>query len=137
MTLAGNRVEWVLSLLACWRMGAVALPCNTQLRRADLEHRIAVANPALCVGDEDLLGEMPGGVECMTMAEVADALDEDEPQETPAELADLAPADPALIVFTSGTTGDPAPPSTPPATCAGSEARPSTGSAPARATWSG
>ena len=34
MTLVGNRVEWVLSLLACWRMGAVALPCNTQLRRA-------------------------------------------------------------------------------------------------------
>ncbi len=107
MTLAGTRVEWVLSLLACWRMGAVALPCNTQLRRADLEHRIAVANPSLCVGDEDPLGEMPGGVECMTMAEVAGALDEDEPQETPAELADLAPADPALIVFTSGTTGAP------------------------------
>ena len=33
MTLVGNRIEWVLSLLACWRMGAVALPCNTQLRR--------------------------------------------------------------------------------------------------------
>ena len=26
MTLVGNRLEWVLSLLACWRMGAVALP---------------------------------------------------------------------------------------------------------------
>ncbi len=34
MTLVGNRVEWVLTLLACWRMGAVALPCSTQLRRA-------------------------------------------------------------------------------------------------------
>ena len=39
MTLVGNRVEWVLSLLACWRMGAIALPCNTQLRRHDLELR--------------------------------------------------------------------------------------------------
>ena len=37
MTLVGNRVEWVLALLACWRMGAVALPCNTQLRRGDLD----------------------------------------------------------------------------------------------------
>ena len=37
MTLVGNRIEWVLSLLACWRMGAVALPCSTQLRRHDLE----------------------------------------------------------------------------------------------------
>src|SRR6476469_10471049 len=31
-TLVGNRIEWVLTLLACWRMGAVALPCSTQLR---------------------------------------------------------------------------------------------------------
>ena len=108
MTLVGNRVEWVLALLACWRMGAVALPCNTQLRRGDLAHRIAVANPALCVGEEELLAEMPGGgLDCMTMADVADALDEDRPQETPAAVADLDPADPALIVFTSGTTAEP------------------------------
>ena len=107
MTLVGNRVEWVLSLLACWRMGAVALPCNTQLRRHDLELRTAIANPALCVGDEDLLGELPDGIEYMTMAEVETALDEDRPQETPAEIAALDPEDPALIVFTSGTTGEP------------------------------
>src|SRR5688572_13335306 len=49
MTLLGNRIEWVLTLLACWRMGAIALPCNTQLRRRDLEHRVAAAGPALCV----------------------------------------------------------------------------------------
>jgi acetyl-CoA synthetase len=107
MTLVGNRIEWVLSLLACWRMGAIPLPCNTQLRRHDLEHRIAVAGPILCVGEEELLGEMPGGVEGMTMAEVAAVLDEDSPQETPASVADLAPKDPALIVFTSGTSGEP------------------------------
>ncbi|MBS1884588.1 MAG: AMP-binding protein [Actinobacteria bacterium] len=107
MTLVGNRIEWVLSLLACWRMGAVALPCNTQLRRKDLELRVAAANPALCVGEERLLGELPGGVPTMTMAEVAEVLDEDRPQETPASVADLDAEDPALIVFTSGTTGDP------------------------------
>ena len=45
MTLIGNRVEWVLTMLACWRMGAVALPCNTQLRRKDLELRAAVDRP--------------------------------------------------------------------------------------------
>jgi acyl-coenzyme A synthetase/AMP-(fatty) acid ligase len=107
MTLVGNRVEWVLALLACWRMGAVALPCNTQLRRKDLEQRIGAANPTLCVGQEDLLGEMPDGVACMTLAEVWDALDEDRPQEAPVEPADLDPEDVALVVFTSGTTGEP------------------------------
>ncbi len=107
MTLIGNRVEWVLAMLACWRMGAVALPCNPQLRRKDLELRISAADPKLCIGEEWVLGELPGGVEAMTMADVAAALDEDEPQETPVEPADLDPEDPAVIIFTSGTTGEP------------------------------
>jgi acetyl-CoA synthetase len=107
MTLVGNRVEWVLSLLACWRMGAVALPCSSQLRRGDLELRVAAAAPKLCVGEEELVAELPGGVPVMMMGDVADALDEDRPQETPAAIADLGPEDPALVVFTSGTTGEP------------------------------
>ncbi|HEX8958204.1 MAG TPA: AMP-binding protein [Solirubrobacterales bacterium] len=107
MTLVGNRIEWALSLLACWRMGAVALPCNTQLRRHDLELRVAAAAPRLCVGEEALLGELPGGVATMTVDEVAATLDEDRPQEAPAAIEDMLPEDPALIVFTSGTSGEP------------------------------
>ena len=107
MTLVGNRIEWVLSLLACWRMGAVALPCSTQLRRHDLTVRVAAADPKLCVGEEALLAELPGGIETMTMDEVAAVLDEDRPQETPAAVEEMGPEDPALIVFTSGTTGEP------------------------------
>ncbi|HET6999571.1 MAG TPA: AMP-binding protein [Solirubrobacterales bacterium] len=107
MTLVGNRIEWVLSLLACWRMGAVALPCSTQLRRHDLELRVAAANPKLCVGEDELLAELPDGVPTMTLAEIADVLDEDRPQETPAAIESMDPEDPALIVFTSGTTGEP------------------------------
>jgi acyl-coenzyme A synthetase/AMP-(fatty) acid ligase len=107
MTLVGNRIEWALSLLACWRMGAVALPCNTQLRRHDLEVRVAAAAPRLCVGEDALLGELPGGVEAMTIAEVGAALDEERPGEAPAAIEAMRPEDPALIVFTSGTSGEP------------------------------
>lgn len=107
MTLVGNRIEWVLSLLACWRMGAVALPCNTMLRRQDLALRVAAADPKLCVGEDALLAELPDGVATMTMDEVAAALDEDLPQETPAPVEAMDAEDPALIVFTSGTTGEP------------------------------
>jgi acyl-coenzyme A synthetase/AMP-(fatty) acid ligase len=107
MTLVGNRIEWVLSLLACWRMGAVALPCSTQLRRHDLELRVAASQPKLCVGEERLLAELPAGVPAMTLAEVGGVLDEDRPQEPPAAVEQIGPEDPALIVFTSGTTGEP------------------------------
>ena len=107
MTLVGSRIEWVLAMLACFRMGAVAMPCSPQLRRNDLEVRVQAANPKLCIGEEELLGELPGGIPAMTMADVADALDEDRPQETPADIVDLDPEDPAVIIFTSGTSGDP------------------------------
>ena len=40
MTLIGSRSEWVLTMLACFRIGAVALPCSTQLRRQDLGLRV-------------------------------------------------------------------------------------------------
>jgi acyl-coenzyme A synthetase/AMP-(fatty) acid ligase len=107
MTLVGSRIEWVLAMLACFRMGAVAMPCNPQLRRKDLEVRTRAANPKLCIGEEELLGELPAGIPAMTMAEIADALDEDRPQETPTGVAALDPEDPAVIIFTSGTSGDP------------------------------
>ncbi len=107
MTLVGNRIEWALTILACWRMGAIVLPCNTQLRRTDLELRVRAASPALCVAEEGLAAELPEGVSTMTTAEVAVVMDEERPQEPPAEVADLDPTDGALIVFTSGTTGEP------------------------------
>jgi acyl-coenzyme A synthetase/AMP-(fatty) acid ligase len=107
MTLIGSRIEWVLAMIACFRMGAVAMPCHPQLRRKDLEPRIAAADPKLCIGQEELFGELPSGVPAMTLTEVAEALDEDLPQETPADVADLGNDDPAVIIFTSGTTGDP------------------------------
>ncbi len=138
MTLVGNRLEWVLSLLACWRMGAVALPCSTQLRRRDLELRAGVADPTLCVGDEDLLGELPDGIPYMTLAELAEALDEDLPQAPPVEKADLDSEDPALVVFTSGTHRGAARGASRPALPARAAAlRPSTGSARESRSWSG
>jgi acetyl-CoA synthetase len=52
MTLIGNRPEWALTMLACFRLGAVVLPCTEQLRAKDLRLRLAVARPSLIVADE-------------------------------------------------------------------------------------
>jgi len=52
MTVIGNRPEWVLALLACFRLGAVALPCTRQLRAADLRARMDVAEPVLVLAGE-------------------------------------------------------------------------------------
>jgi acyl-coenzyme A synthetase/AMP-(fatty) acid ligase len=52
MTLIGNRVEWVSSMMGCFALGAVALPCTEQLRAKDLRLRLAVAQPSLIVADE-------------------------------------------------------------------------------------
>jgi acyl-coenzyme A synthetase/AMP-(fatty) acid ligase len=107
MTMTGSRPEWVLAMLACWRMGAVALPCNPQLRRKDLEHRAGAAAPKLAVGEERYLAELPDGIPYMDMGDLARTFDEDLPQEAPVPIEDLGPEDPAAIVFTSGTTGEP------------------------------
>src|SRR3954471_1452356 len=52
MTLIGNRPEWVWTMVACFRLGAVVLPCTEQLRAKDLRLRLEVAQPALVVSDE-------------------------------------------------------------------------------------
>jgi acyl-coenzyme A synthetase/AMP-(fatty) acid ligase len=52
MTLIGNRPQWVFAMMACFRIGAVALPCTEQLRAKDLRLRLRVASPSLIVADE-------------------------------------------------------------------------------------
>jgi acyl-CoA synthetase (AMP-forming)/AMP-acid ligase II len=52
LTLIGNRPEWVLTMVACFRQGFVVLPCNEQLRPHDLAQRLRIAEPRLVVADE-------------------------------------------------------------------------------------
>jgi acetyl-CoA synthetase len=103
LTLIGNRPEWVFTMVACFRIGAVALPCNEQLRAKDLGLRLAAAQPRLVVADERNLSELSAAT---PTAEVLAIPDEALYDNEPAPNAELAPADPCLITFTSGTTGE-------------------------------
>jgi len=104
MTLIGNRPQWVLTMLACFRIGAVALAGNEQLRAHDLKVRFKSAPPALIVADERNAGELERAHPPCPVLTIPDPslLDCD-----PAPAAELAPTDPCLITFTSGTTGEP------------------------------
>ncbi|HET9126015.1 MAG TPA: AMP-binding protein, partial [Solirubrobacteraceae bacterium] len=103
LTLIGNRPQWVLAMVACFRIGAVVLPCNEQLRAADLRARLAAAAPRLIVADERNAAELSAaGVECEVLLIPDAALLASDP----AAAVDLAAEDPCLITFTSGTTGE-------------------------------
>jgi acetyl-CoA synthetase len=104
MTLIGNRPEWVLTMVACFRIGAVALACNEQLRAKDLRLRLDAAHPTLIVADARntaALGAATPGCEVLSVPDEALFAHD------PAPAVELAQDDPCLITFTSGTTGEP------------------------------
>jgi acyl-coenzyme A synthetase/AMP-(fatty) acid ligase len=140
MTLIGNRPEWVLTMLACFRLGAVVLPCTEQLRAKDLRLRLAVARPRLVLADERNRAELEAALEEEPLqpsaptttpsggwsasesrgwstsesrgwsaadVEVAMVPNDSLFDAQPAPVAELAPKDPCLITFTSGTAGEP------------------------------
>ena len=107
MTLIGNRPEWVLTMVACFRIGAVALPCNEQLRAKDLALRVEAAQPALIVADERNADELTAaGVGGADGPDVLFVPDRALLAHDPAPAVELGPRDPCLITFTSGTTGE-------------------------------
>ncbi|WP_320672707.1 acyl-CoA synthetase [Patulibacter defluvii] len=111
MTLVGNRPEWVLAMVACFRIGAVALPCTEQLRAKDLELRIAATAPRAIVCDERnraTLEQALCGREDVAVLLVPDAALFASGRPAP-PYAELAATDPCLITFTSGTAGEPKP----------------------------
>ncbi len=108
MTVIGNRPEWVLTMVACFHLGAVVLPCTEQLRAKDLALRITTTRPRVIVADErnlGLVGEaLAAAGQDVTVIAVPDPSLYDHAAPPAAE---LEPADPCLITFTSGSAGEP------------------------------
>jgi len=104
LTLLGNQPEWVIAMLACFRQGYVALPCTEQLRAKDLRLRLAVGRPRVVVAAERNAGVLgKAGWDGPTIWTPWG----DPPQHGAPPAVELAPEDPCLITFTSGTAGEP------------------------------
>jgi len=105
LTVLGNRIEYVLTILACLRVGAVALPCSEQLRPKDLALRMARAQSSLVLCDErnrDAVDAANPQCPVLTVPDPALIAAAEPPP-----YADLGPLDPSFVLFTSGTTGEP------------------------------
>ncbi len=105
-TVVGSTPEWVLALVACFRIGAVALPCTEQLRAGDLHSRLEAVPPRLVVASERNVETV---IEAGFDGPLVRVPDESLFEAAPAPAVELDPEEATLITFTSGTAGDPKP----------------------------
>jgi crotonobetaine/carnitine-CoA ligase len=99
--------DMLVAMLALWCEGIVAVPLNPELRGQHLLAQVDRADAALLLADGDLIGAATeatrgrldaGRIVGGDLSEIADG------PVDPVD-RDIAPTDPALILFTSGSTG--------------------------------
>lgn len=97
--------DWICSLLAIHRIGAIYLPLDLRNSIPRLKSNITRAKPAAILTDSDMMGltDQIGIDEHMAVINVSDLMTiEREKRETAAK-----PNTSAYIIFTSGSTGEP------------------------------
>lgn len=107
--LAANCPEWILTYWATVSLGAIAVGMNGWWASDEIEYGIESSEPKVLVADERRLERLEGkdpGVPTIVIERDFDALWN---YDAKVELPDVAIAedDPAVILFTSGTTGRP------------------------------
>jgi malonyl-CoA/methylmalonyl-CoA synthetase len=102
---AASSADLVVAHVAALRLGAVVVPVNTAYRRREVAHVVTDSEPAAIVSDDGersaWAAEASGGDLVVVGPEV------DLPDGEPPELDGSEADDPALIGYTSGTTGAP------------------------------
>jgi len=101
----GSSVAAVVAHVGALRAGLVVVPANTAYTRREIAHIATTVRPAAAVVDDPVVGRwadeaLGGGVRVLSPAL-------DGPDRPTGPLDAASPGDPALICFTSGTTGAP------------------------------
>lgn len=102
--LGENTVPWVIAYLGILARGAIAVPANTRLSPEQFAAQTAFVGAALTFVDETFVDRAAGLGGPIALLERL-ASDAREPRD--GDLAPLRGSDPAVISFTSGTTGIP------------------------------
>jgi malonyl-CoA/methylmalonyl-CoA synthetase len=102
---AATSMELVVAYLAALRLGLVVVPANTAYREREIAHVVGDAEPRGAIVDDPRRGEWAraaAGGDLLVVAPEVDLPDGEAP-----ELDVAGRGDPALICYTSGTTGAP------------------------------
>ncbi|WP_227371045.1 class I adenylate-forming enzyme family protein [Mycobacterium fragae] len=94
--MASTRPEFVAALRAIWKLGAAVVLLSPAWKRDEVEHALALTDPAHAVGDHPVLSGL------MPMLHLDEPIAPAEPTSGSAP-----PESDALLVFSSGTTGLP------------------------------
>ncbi|NUP26360.1 MAG: acyl--CoA ligase [Nocardia sp.] len=104
--LAANGPEWVITFWAAQCLGAVAVAYNAWWAAPEIEYGIRHTEPAVVVADAKRAAPAAAtGVPVLTTSEDVPRLIADHPGTAP--VAPVAEDDPAVVLYTSGTTGRP------------------------------
>ena len=101
---AESSIDLVETYVACLRMGLVVIPTNTAYAEEELTHVIRDARPSAAVIDDPARASIVASIESDLLALTPSLNLKDGPIPS---LECANPKDPALICYTSGTTGKP------------------------------
>jgi steroid-24-oyl-CoA synthetase len=105
MLLGANAIEWVIGFWAILASGGVVVLANAWWSQAEVEHALGVADPRFAIVDDRRHRMLEGRAAAIGYAELSPT---DRSGDDHVRAADgVAEDDPAVVLFTSGTSGLP------------------------------
>jgi long-chain acyl-CoA synthetase len=100
LLLAPNSPEWIVSLWGGIRAGAIVGTGNGWWSEPEVAHAVDLLAPTLVVADKPRIDRLPAGAPALLIDDLVEV-----PADSPPPLVRGDEDDPAVVIFTAGTTG--------------------------------